>query len=428
MGARALSTLFLVGVAVACRPDPPAAPRSSSSASSDGRRASSHGGTPQDFDFELGTWRTHLRRLVHPLTGSSTWVEYDGSSVIRPVWSGRANLVELDVSGPAGHVVGLSLRLYDPEARTWSLNFASAAGGTMAVPAIGEFKDGRGEFFDHEPYDGKQIFVRSVISDITPTSYRFEQAFSENEGKTWETNWVAVDTRTTPPLSADAICSLLGSTDRTDADRKLDATRHPAELLAFFGVGPGMTVADLGGGLGYTTELLARAVGPTGKVYGQDDPGLFKSFLQKAWAARLERPINGVVLHAARSFDEPLPPEARNLDLVVNYIFYHDTVWLGADREKMNKAIFAALKPEGSYVIVDASARDGRGVNDARTFHRIEQRLVEAEVTNAGFTLTSTADFLRNPNDTRDWDSSQGDRVGTEDRFILKFARPTHVR
>jgi hypothetical protein len=167
--------------------------------------AVAHDGTPHDFDFELGTWSTHLRRLVHPLTGSTTWVEYDGSSVVRPVWNGQANFVELDVSGPAGRIVGLSLRMFDPETRTWSLNFASAAGGGMGVPAIGGFKGGRGEFFDHEEYGGRTILVRSVISDVTPTSYRFEQSFSPDEGRTWETNWVAVDTRVAPALSPGAL-------------------------------------------------------------------------------------------------------------------------------------------------------------------------------------------------------------------------------
>jgi predicted methyltransferase len=185
-----------------------------------------------------------------------------------------------------------------------------------------------------------------------------------------------------------------------------------------------MHVADLGAGFGYTTELLARAVGPTGRVYSQDDPTQFQQYLQKAWAERLARPINANVVHTPLRFDEPLPPEAKDLDLVVNYIFYHDTVWLGADRDKMNRAIFSALRPGGSYVIVDSSAREGRGVSDAQTFHRIEQSVVEGEVTKAGFTLVARADFLRNPSDTRDWDSSQGTGVGTQDRFILKFVRP----
>ena len=148
-----------------------------------------------DFDFEIGTWKTHLRRLVHPLTGSTTWVEYDGTTVVRKVWNGRANLVELDVKGPAGHIEALSLRLYNPESRQWSLNFSNSAGGTMSQPTIGEFKNGRGEFYDQETLNGRAIFVRFVISDVTPNSCRFEQAFSDDGGKTWEVNWIATDTR-----------------------------------------------------------------------------------------------------------------------------------------------------------------------------------------------------------------------------------------
>ncbi|MEP6862350.1 MAG: hypothetical protein ABJE66_17120 [Deltaproteobacteria bacterium] len=149
-----------------------------------------------DFDFEMGTWHTHLKRLVHPLTGSTTWVEMDGTSIIRTVWGGRANLVELEVTGANGQKTdGLSLRLYDPTTKTWSLNYANAAMGTMTAPAIGTFNGGRGEFYDHEIYDGRTVYVRGVFSDITRNSYRFEQAFSTDEGKTWELNWVAVDTR-----------------------------------------------------------------------------------------------------------------------------------------------------------------------------------------------------------------------------------------
>jgi hypothetical protein len=148
-----------------------------------------------DFDFEIGTWKTHLRRLQHPLAGSGTWVEYEGTSVVRKVWDGRANLVELVADGPAGHLEGLSLRLYDPRTRHWSLNFANAASGTLAQPAIGAFRNGRGEFSDSEMLDGRPILVRFVISDITPGSCRFEQAFSGDGGKTWEVNWIATDTR-----------------------------------------------------------------------------------------------------------------------------------------------------------------------------------------------------------------------------------------
>jgi hypothetical protein len=148
-----------------------------------------------DFDFEIGIWKTHLSRLLHPFTDSSTWVEYEGTSVVRKVWNGRANLVELEVSGPAGHIEGLSLRLYNPQSHQWSLNFANSNGGTLSQPTIGEFKNGRGEFFDQEEFNGTTIFVRFVISDITPDSCRFEQAFSNDGGKTWEVNWIATDTR-----------------------------------------------------------------------------------------------------------------------------------------------------------------------------------------------------------------------------------------
>lgn len=148
-----------------------------------------------DFDFEIGTWKTHLRRLKNPLTGSTTWVEYKGTTVVRKVWIGRANLVELDVEGPSGRIEGLSLRLYNPEARQWSLNFANSASGTLAEPVVGGFKNGRGEFFGQEMLNGRAIFVRFVISEITPNSCRFEQAFSDDGGKTWEVNWIATDTR-----------------------------------------------------------------------------------------------------------------------------------------------------------------------------------------------------------------------------------------
>ncbi len=229
------------------------------------------------------------------------------------------------------------------------------------------------------------------------------------------------------PLSPEAIQAIVAAADRTDADRKTDATRHPAELLAFMGVGPGMTVADLGAGGGYTTELLVRAVGPSGKVYGQNDPGLLQKFLEKRWAPRLAAPVNRAVVRADRPFDDPLPPDAKGLDLVVDYIFYHDTVWLGVDRDKMNRAVFAALRPGGNYVIVDASAKDGHGLDDVKTLHRIEQGVVESEVKKAGFTLAAKGEFLRNPADARDWSSSPGaagDRLGTEDRFVLRFSKP----
>ena len=149
----------------------------------------------QDFDFEIGTWRTQLKRLVDPLSGSKAWVEYEGTTVVSKIMDGRANLVELVAEGPAGRFEGLSLRLYNPQTRQWSLNFASVKGGVMTTPTIGEFKNGRGEFYSQETLNGRSLFVRFIISDITPDSCRFEQAFSDDGGKTWEVNWIAVDTR-----------------------------------------------------------------------------------------------------------------------------------------------------------------------------------------------------------------------------------------
>ena len=148
-----------------------------------------------DFDFEIGTWHTQLSRLVNPLSGSTTWVKYEGTTVVRKVWGGLANLVELEAEGAAGRFQGLNLRLYNPQSRQWSLNFANVNGGVMTPPTIGEFKNGRGEFYSQETLNGRAILVRFVISDITPDSCRFEQAFSDDGGKTWEVNWIAVDTR-----------------------------------------------------------------------------------------------------------------------------------------------------------------------------------------------------------------------------------------
>jgi hypothetical protein len=148
-----------------------------------------------DFDFEIGTWHTHLKRLAHPLSGSHDWVEYEGTTTVRKVWNGRANLVELTADGPDGHFEGLNLRLYNPQSRQWSLNFANRRSGTLGQPTIGGFVDGRGEFYDQEDFDGRAVFVRFVIAPQDADTIRFEQAFSDDGGKTWEVNWVAIDTR-----------------------------------------------------------------------------------------------------------------------------------------------------------------------------------------------------------------------------------------
>jgi hypothetical protein len=179
-------TPILLPLLLLCGMLPSAVFAQSSAASRDGQH---------DFDFEIGTWNTHLKRLVHPLTGSQTWVEYEGTSVVRKVWDGRANILELEADGPAGHFEGLSLRLYNPQSHQWSLNFSNSRGGTLSQPTIGEFNKGRGEFYDQETLNDRAILVRFVISEITSDSCRFEQSFSDDGGKTWEVNWIAVDTR-----------------------------------------------------------------------------------------------------------------------------------------------------------------------------------------------------------------------------------------
>jgi predicted methyltransferase len=221
--------------------------------------------------------------------------------------------------------------------------------------------------------------------------------------------------------------AVVAAADRSPEDRALDAGRKPVELLAFLGIQPGWRIADLGAGGGYTTELLKRAVGSEGTVYGQNSKALLDMFAEKPWSARLEKPVMKGVVRLNRDFDDPFPKDMRPLDAVTMVLFYHDTVWLAVNRENMNKAVFAALKPGGVFVIVDHSARPGDGIKMASTFHRIEEDVVKSEVLAAGFVLDGEADFLRNKDDTRDWNDSPraaGERRGTSDRFVLRFRKP----
>ena len=148
-----------------------------------------------DFDFEFGSWQTHIKRLLRPLTGSNEWAEYEGLSVVRKVWDGRANLGELDVHNPTSRIQGMSLRLYNPQSRQWSIYWSNSRDGNLGAPMIGGFKQGRGEFYDQEMFQGAAIYVRFIFSDLTPTTFRLEQAFSPDGGKTWEPNWIATFTR-----------------------------------------------------------------------------------------------------------------------------------------------------------------------------------------------------------------------------------------
>jgi len=179
-----------IGLAVAWSPSPAHAepePRVVAAAPRDGQH---------DFDFELGRWKLQLRRLKNPLHGSHEWVEFSGTSVTRPLWNGKAQVEELEVDSPvAGHIEGMTVRLYSPTSRQWSLNWANQKNGRFDVPTVGEFKDGRGEFFDHEMFEGRMILVRYVWSNITPKSAHFEQSYSTDGGKTWEANWITDQTR-----------------------------------------------------------------------------------------------------------------------------------------------------------------------------------------------------------------------------------------
>jgi predicted methyltransferase len=233
---------------------------------------------------------------------------------------------------------------------------------------------------------------------------------------------VVSDPTITPEIRAVTLAA-----DRSESDKALDRGRRPAETLSFFGVVPGMKVAELGAGDGYTAELLARAVGPQGVVYAQNSRFILERFAERPWTERLAKPVMKNVVRVDREFAEPLPPEAKDLDVVFMVLFYHDTVWMEVDRAKMNKAIFDALRPGGVFAVVDHSAREGTGASEVKTLHRIEERIVREEVQRAGFRLIAEASFLRNPSDPRDWNDSptaSGERRGTSDRFVLKFVKP----
>ena len=145
-----------------------------------------------DFDFHFGTWETHIKRLIHPLSGSTTWVELNGTVTVRKVWDGRANLEEIDASNDTTHLQGMTLFLYNPGSHQWSQTFANINDGTLGQPPlVGEFKDGRGELYCQDTFNGRSILVRFVWSDIAPDSHHVEQSFSDDGGKTWEPNFIA---------------------------------------------------------------------------------------------------------------------------------------------------------------------------------------------------------------------------------------------
>lgn len=228
------------------------------------------------------------------------------------------------------------------------------------------------------------------------------------------------------PLTRAQLEALVADPGRDPEDRQTDERRAPVDLLLFLGVAPGMRVADIGAGFGYTTELLARAVGPEGTVYGHNAPFVLERFAEAGWSARLSKPVMANVVRLDRPFDDPFPADLQGLDAVINVLFYHDFEWQGVDRAAHNAGVFAALRPGGVYVLVDHSAQEGAGASGSQTLHRIEQSLLQRELEAAGFELVDEADFLRNPADTRDWNALpwRSERQELSDRFVLKFRRP----
>lgn len=225
-----------------------------------------------DFDFAIGTWKTHIQRLLHPLSGSKDWTTLDGTVVTRKVWKGRAQLEEIQADGPHGHLEGLNLFLYNPRAHQWSLTWTTSGDGTLGVPTIGSFKDGRAEIFDQETFNGRTILVRGIWSDIKATTHRFEQAYSEDGGKTWETNFIAEKTLVShePAILSAPIGEMSGSQRDFDFDigtwnvhmRRL---RHPlTDSSSWFEMNGTKTVSKVWGGRASIAEV--ETDGPNGRL------------------------------------------------------------------------------------------------------------------------------------------------------------------
>jgi predicted methyltransferase len=215
--------------------------------------------------------------------------------------------------------------------------------------------------------------------------------------------------------------AIIAASDRSDADREIDKRRDPVKLLVFTGVRPGMKVLDMGAGGGYSTELMARATSPGGTVYGQNAPDLGGRAKERL-EARMKTPAMARVVMLQRAFDDPLPTEARDFDLITFFFYYHDTTYMPVDRAEMNRKLYAALKPSGTLVIADHSARPGDGVSVGKTFHRIEESILRAEVEAVGFKLVGEGNFLRHPEDARDFSVNRP--TGPVDEFVLRYQKP----
>jgi predicted methyltransferase len=216
--------------------------------------------------------------------------------------------------------------------------------------------------------------------------------------------------------------AVVAAPDRAEADRQADQRRQPAKMLAFTGVQTGMKVLDMEASAGYSTELLARAVGPTGTVYAQDSAAVIERFVKDKFDIRAQKPAMKNVVHVVRNFDDPIPPDVSGLDLITFFFAYHDITYMEVDRAAMNRKMFAGLKPGGFLIIADHSAKAGDGISVAKTLHRIEESTLKQEIEAAGFKLVAEADFLRHPEDPRNAKVFQP--AVPNDEFVLKYQKP----
>ncbi|SDT19413.1 class I SAM-dependent methyltransferase [Bradyrhizobium canariense] len=217
--------------------------------------------------------------------------------------------------------------------------------------------------------------------------------------------------------------AIVASPDRSDADRQTDQRRQPAKMLAFTGAKPGMKVLDMEASGGYSTELLARAVAPSGTVYAQDSAAVVERSVKDKFDTRAQKPAMKNVVHVVRNYDDPIPPDVGGLDLITFFFAYHDMTYMPVDRAEMNRKMFAALKPGGFLVIADHSAKSGDSATVGKTLHRIEESTLRQEIEAAGFKLVTEADFLRHPEDPRDAPVFHP-QVPT-DEFVLKYQKPS---
>jgi predicted methyltransferase len=224
------------------------------------------------------------------------------------------------------------------------------------------------------------------------------------------------------PAFAQDYGAIVAAPDRSDTDRTTDKRRDPLKLLNFIGVKEGMKVLDMEASAGYTTELLARAVGSNGIVYAQDSAEVMERQVKDKFDLRAQKPAMKGVIHVIRNYDDPLPPDVHNLDLITFFFAYHDMTYMQVDRAEMNRKLFAALKPGGYLLIADHSAKVGDGISVGKTFHRIEEGALRKEVEAAGFKLVAEGNFLRHPEDMRDVIVFHAPTP--IDEFVLKYQKP----